>query len=488
LKDFTKSISWALPNVVLEEQSQWRKEGEMDITRKLVDFCQGINYGDLPSEVIDRTKYLALDYLGVASRGSIEESTKPMYGMVEDLGLDPKGGVIIGTGMRAPYQYAALANGTSAHSLELDDVHNEASLHPGVAVFPAAFAASEMVGAGGKKFIEGAVAGYEVTVRLGKALTPSGHYGRGFHPTGTCGVFGAAVTASKILGLDDAQMVSAMGIAGSQAAGSMEFLAEGAWTKRFHPGWAAHSGLIAAFLAKRGFKGPSTILEGRDGFLHGYSGSSDPGKILEGLGDSYHVVTTSIKPHACCRYKQAPIDSILEIMGKNRLKSDEVERVTLGILKTGFPIVVTPEESKYNPRSVVDAQFSMPFGAAVAVLYGKASLDEYTLEKLNSPRVREMMQKVSCVEDPGLDKVYPKQWPATAEIATRDGKSYSAKIDHPKGDPENPLAREELIDKVSGLASHIYSAAHLNEIIGRTRHLDRETDLREFTPLLMRDV
>lgn len=460
----------------------------MHITRKLVDFCQSITYGDLSPEVVDRTKYLALDYLGVASRGSIVESTKAMYAMVEDLGLDPKGGVIIGTGMRAPYQYAALANGTSAHSLELDDVHNEASLHPGVAVFPAAFAACEMVGADGKKFIEGAVAGYEVTVRLGKALTPTGHYAQGFHPTGTCGVFGAAVAASKILRLDEGQMGSSMGIAGSQAAGSMEFLADGAWTKRFHAGWAAHSGLIAALLAKKGFKGPSTILEGRNGFLHGYSASSDPSRVLEGLGDSYHVVTTSIKPHACCRYKQAPIDGVLEIMAKNRLKPDEVEKVTLGILKTGFPIIVTPEESKYNPRSVVDAQFSMPFGAAVAMLYGKATLDEYTLDKLNSPRVREMMNKVSCVEDPELDKVYPKQWPATAEIMTRDGNSYSAKIDYPKGDPENPLTWDELIDKVNSLASSVYSASHLNEIIQRTRHLDKETDLRKFTPLLLRDI
>ena len=460
----------------------------MEITRGLVDFCHGLNYGDLASEVIERTKYLTLDYLGVASRGSIVESTRAMYGMVEDLGLDPKGGVIIGTGMRAPYQYAALANGTSAHSLELDDVHNEASLHPGVAVFPAAFATCEMTGADGKKCIEAVVAGYEVTVRLGKALTPSGHYAQGFHPTGTCGVFGAAVAASKILGLDEGQMLSSMGIAGSQAAGSMEFLRDGTWTKRFHPGWAAHSRLIAALLAKRGFIGPSTILEGRNGFLHGYSKSSDASKILEGLGDSYHVLTTSIKPHACCRYKQAPIDGVLQIMEENRLKPDEVEKVTLGILKTGFPIIVTPEESKYNPLSVVDAQFSMPFGAAIAVLYGKASLDEYTLEKINAPRVREMMNKVSCVEDPELDKVYPKQWPATAEIVTRDGKSYSAKVDYPKGDPENPLSWDELIDKVNELASSIYSVPHLREIIQRTRHLEEETDLGKFTPLLLKDI
>lgn len=461
---------------------------EMDITRKLVDFCQSVKRGDLPEEVIDRTKYLTLDFLGVASRGSMVESTKAMYGLVEDLGLDPQGGVIIGTGMRASYQYAALANGTSAHSLELDDVNNEASLHPGVAVFPAVFAACEMVGADGKKFIEGAVVGYEVTVRLGKALTPSAHYAQGFHPTGTCGVFGAAVAASKILGLDEGQMLNMMGIVGSQAAGSMEFLADGAWTKRMHPGWAAHSGIIAALLAKKGFKGPSTILEGRNGFLHAYSASSDPSEVLEGLAESYQILRTSIKPHACCRYKQAPIDGILRIMEQNRLKPDEVEKVTLGILKTGFPIIVRPEELKYNPRSVVDAQFSMPFGAAVAILHGKASLDEYTPDKMNSPQVKAMMDKITCVENPELEKVFPKQWPATVEILTREGKSYSAKVDYPKGDPENPLTWEELIEKFNDISSPIYPASRRDEIIRRTRQLDEETDLRKFTSLLLRDI
>jgi len=268
----------------------------------------------------------------------------------------------------------------------------------------------------------------------------------------------------------------------------MEFLADGAWTKRLHPGWAAHSGIVAALLAKKGFKGPSSILEGKDGFLHAYSPSSDPSEVLEGLAESYQILRTSIKPHACCRYKQAPIDGILRIMEQNRLKADEVEKVTLGILKTGFPIIVTPEELKYNPRSVVDAQFSMPFGAAVAILYGKASLDEYTLDKVNSPRVKEMMDKVSCVENPELDEVYPKQWPAAVEIVTRDGKSYSAKVDYPKGDPENPLTWDELIDKANDLTSPIYSASRRNEIIQRTRQLNEETDLRKFAPLLLRNI
>ena len=460
----------------------------MEITKRLAKFCAELRFDRLPAEVVDRAKYFALDFVGVAARGSLENSTKAMYQFIKSLGPTTKGGVIIGTKMRTPYHYAALANGTSSHSLELDDVNNEASLHPGVAIFPAAFAACEMANKNGKRLIEGVVLGYDVMIRLGKALGPREHYSRGFHPTGTCGTFGATATAAKILGLNEAQMVNAFGIDGSQAAGSMEFLTQGVWTKRMHPGWAAHNGIIASLLAKKGFKGPSTIIEGRNGFLHAYSGHAEPHKVLEGIGSSFEIMRTSIKPHACCRYKQPPIDGILKIMRENRLKPDDVEEVTLGILKAGFPIIVTPKELKYNPQSMVDAQFSMPFGAAIALLYGEASLNQYREKIIHSSEVKGMMKRVQCVENPELEKVYPKQWPATVDIKIKDGRMFSTRIDYPKGDPENPLSWEELIDKAKVLTSRIYSATRLHRIVQRTRQLDEEGDLRKFTPLLLRDV
>jgi 2-methylcitrate dehydratase PrpD len=403
------------------------------------------------------------------------------------MGPTTKGGVIIGTKMRAPYHYAALANGTSSHSLEMDDVNNEASLHPGVAIFPAALAACEMAGKNGKRFIEGVVLGYDVVVRLGKALGPREHYGRGFHPTGTCGTFGATATVAKIIGLNEAQMIDAFGIAGSQAAGSMEFLAQGAWTKRMHPGWAAHNGMIASLLAKKGFKGPSTILEGRNGFLHAYSLKADPSKVLEGIGSSFEIMHTSIKPHACCRYMQPPIDGILKIMRENQLKPKEIDEITLGILKAGFPIIVNPEELKYNPQCIVDAQFSMPFGAAVAVLYGKASLSQFQEKVIQALEVKKMMKRVRLVEDPELEKVYPKQWPATADIKTKDGGKFSTRIDYPKGDPENPLSWDELIAKFNGLTSSIYSKVRREKFIDQIRKIESAGNLKQWTSILLRD-
>jgi len=459
----------------------------MEITKRLAKFCDELRFDRLPPEVVDRAKYFALDFVGVAARGSLEDSTKSMYQFVKEMGPTSKGGVIIGTKMHAQHHYSALANGTSSHSLEIDDVNNEASLHPGVAVFPAAFAACEMANKNGKRFIEGVVLGYDVMIRLGKALGPREHYSRGFHPTGTCGTFGATAAVAKILGLNETQMVNAFGIAGSQAAGSMEFLAQGAWTKRMHPGWAAHNGIIASLLAKKGFKGPSTILEGRDGFLHAYSLKADANKVLEGIGSSFEIMHTSIKPHACCRYMQPPIDGILKIMKENQIKAEEVENVTLGILKAGFPIIVTPQEMKYNPKSVVDAQFSMPFGAAVAVLYGEASLNQFREKIIQSPEVKQMMDRVRCVEDPELEKVYPKQWPATAEIETKDGKTFSTRIDYPKGDPENPLSWDELIGKFNGLTSSIYSKARREKFIDQIRKIESVGNLKQWTSILLRD-
>jgi 2-methylcitrate dehydratase PrpD len=456
----------------------------MGITKELVEFCASVKYENLPQEIVNKVKYHCLDFLGIAVHGSLVESSQTVYRLVKDIGISPEAAVIIGTDMRAAPQYAALANGTSAHSLELDDLHNESSLHPGVAVFPAALAASELSDCGGKRFIEAVTVGYEVMTRLGKALNPANHYARGFHPTGTCGVFGAAAAAAKILKLDQEQTINVLGIAGSQAAGSMEFLTDGSWSKRLHAGWAAHNGLITTLLAERGFKGPATIIEGRFGFLHAYSDGADPDKVLADLRKPFEIMKTSIKPHACCRYKQGPIDGILSIIRENNLKPEEVKQVTLGILKAGFPIVAEPKELKYNPKTLVDAQFSMPFGAAVAILYGRASLSEYTQENIESARIKEMMGRVSCVEDLELEIVFPRQWPASVELVTEDGRRYSIRIDHPKGDPENPLAWEELLSKFDDLTSSIYPAERRKEIVTRVQALEQAQSMREFCQLV----
>ena len=459
----------------------------MNETTELVKKCVDLNYGDLPEPVIEQAKYLLLDYIGVAARGATSESGRMVQQMVAGLETGPHGGVVIGTDLTASPPNAALANGIAAHSIEMDDVVNEASLHPAVTVMTAALAAGGMVESTGKQLVEAIVAGYEVVVRLGIGLDPSAHYRRGFHPTGTCGTLGAAITAAKMLKLNPEEMKNALGIAGSQAAGSMEFLTDGSLTKRFHGGWAAHSGLMAALLAREGFSGPGTIVEGEFGFLHAYSGRPQPERILENWGQPFQVMKTSIKPHACCRYKQGSIDGILKIMRENNLSPAEVESVTLGILKTGFPIVARPKEIKLNPKTIVDAQFSMPFGAAVAILYGKASLEEYTLEKMRSPEVQKVMARIHCVTFEELDKEYPRKWPALVTIKTVAGKEFLAKVDYPKGDPENPLSPDEWIQKFIDLTEPVFSAEKRKYLVEKVLALEKEDSLGDIFRQLLKN-
>src|SRR5690242_7255349 len=223
------------------------------LARRLAATVAAIGREPLPAEVGARAALLLRDWLGVTLGGAgAESSVAVRRGLAA---LYPGGaGTVVGTRERFPAPQAALANGAAAHALEMDDTHNGGSIHLGATMFSAALAAAELRDASGETVLRAAVAGYEVAARLAMALDPAAHYRRGFHPTGTCGAFGAAAAAGVVFGLDARGVAAALGIAGSQAAGSMEFLANGAWTKRLHPGWAALAGLHAAALARAGFR------------------------------------------------------------------------------------------------------------------------------------------------------------------------------------------------------------------------------------------
>jgi 2-methylcitrate dehydratase PrpD len=458
-------------------------KNEYGITETLAKFAAGLTYEDLSPEVVDWFKYLCLDFAGVTLNGSTTDSARTVVKAVEEVGRSGPS-VIVGTDKRVLPEYASMANGVAFHSLEMDDVNNEASLHPGVVAYPTALAMADIAPVSGKDFITAVVAGYDVMVRLGRALNPAEHYARGFHPTGTCGAFGAAAVAARLLRLEGEPFVHAMGIAGSQTAGSMEFLAQGAWTKRLHPGWASHSGIWAALLARSGYSGPTTILEGRDGFLQAYSGNPDPSLVLKDLGETYQVTRTSIKPHACCRYIQGPIDCLLDLRQNNGIVPADVATVRVGVLSAGMKIISEPIEAKRNPKSVVDMQFSMPFGAAVALTHGRASLEEYKDGMPENPQIKHVMERVQCVTDPKLDATFPQSWPAWAEVVTTDGRTLRSELTYPKGDPENPVTWGEMRDKFKLLSTPVINSSRQDKIIAAIDSIDQLDDVRQFASLL----
>jgi 2-methylcitrate dehydratase PrpD len=359
-----------------------------------------------------------------------------------------------------------LANGSAAHGIEQDDTHSGGSIHLGATMYSAALALAEtMPDTQMDEFLTAVIAGYEATARIAMAVQPKEHYALGFHPTQTCGVFGAAITSAKLLGLTAEQTRAAVGIAGSMAAGSMEFLAEGAWTKRIHPGLAAQNGIQAALLAAEGFSGPLHILEGRDGFLHGYSRNAVPERLTADLGKSFEILHTAVKPHTCCRYMQGPIDAILAIMREHDLQAGQIHRIEVAVLEAGWGIVAEPRDKKYNPESVVDAQFSMPFGAAIAAMEGAAGLDQFTVEKVRSPKIRELMNKVVLVKDARIEETFPKEWPARVAIDVDNSQRYEKFVRYPKGDPENPLTWDEMTAKFRALAGAVLSTDRCEEIL-----------------------
>ncbi len=436
-----------------------------EYTRELVEFLHPLQASDLSAEVLDRAHYFLLDYLACAIRGSREDSAAAVQRMVQRIGANGCS-TVIGTRIRTIPPLAAMANGAAAHGIEMDDTHSGGSIHLGATMYSAALALTEaMPETSSDTFLAAVVAGFEAAARIAMAVQPKEHYALGFHMTPTCGVFGAAITSAKLLGLTMEQTLAAVGIAGSMAAGSMEFLADGAWTKRIHPGLAAQNGIHAALLAAEGFTGPLRILEGRDGFLHGYSRNPVPGRLTDNLGESFAILHTSVKPHACCRYMQGPIDAVLAIMREHNLQAGGIRSIEIAVLEAGWGLVAEPTDKKYNPESVVDAQFSMPFGAAVAAMDGAAGLDQFTLKKVRSPKLRELIAKVALVKDPRIEDTFPQEWPARVTIEVENGQRYEKFVRYPKGDPENPLSWDEMKAKFRALAGTVLSAERCDEII-----------------------
>ncbi len=446
------------------------------ITNELAEFIAGISYEYLPAAVQELTKALALDLTGIMMRARYEaESTPAMIATAARLGYAGGACTVIGDADGYTPAGAAMLNGTLAHSLDFDDTHAPGSLHPSAPIVPAAFAAAEMMNADGKAVIAAIVAGYEVQIRLSLALNPAAHYDRGFHPTATCGAFGAAAAAGRLLGLTAQGHVEAFGIVLSMAAGSMQFLVNGAWTKRSHVGHAAMCGLTAATLASEGYKGASEALEGKWGFLHAYAPAADAAKVVDGLGQRWETLKIAVKPYPSCRYSHAAIDGLLALKSEHKLKAEEVQEVMVGLPEPGWKIIGNPEPAKQSPLSVVDGQFSMAFCAAVALRTGHFVWDDYA-RHLTDPATLALCKKIRTRIDPRAQADFPAEMSAAVCIKTARG-TFETYVQVPKGEPANFLSPAELRGKFDGLVAPYLSAHQGDELAGALLALDAARDI-----------
>ena len=423
-------------------------------TLTLARFVSALELRDLPAPVQARAKALALDLLGSAARARAEaDSTPAILAALAATGLDAPGpATVMGDprGWTAPA--AALLNGALGHSLDFDDTHAESSLHPSAPVVPAALAAAELTGAGGAAALAGIVAGYEVCCRLGLALDPTAHYARGFHPTATAGTFGAAAAAARVFALDAERTAAAFGVAGSQAAGSLQFLQNGAWNKRWQVGAAAMNGLMAAALAREGFVGAAEPIEGRHGLLQGYSDGARPDRAVEGLGEDWETLKVAVKPYPCCRYAHAALDGLIELRTRHGLGAADIEAVEIGLHRNGVVLVGEPTAAKRRPRNVVEGQFSMPFAAALVLDQGRFGWDDYG--RLGEPGLEALCDRVAVTADPQVEAMSPHPFGARVTLQTRRGR-FEQRVADPSGEPASFPDEAALAGKFLALAGPV---------------------------------
>lgn len=403
-------------------------------TATLAAYVAELKFDDIPQDVLARAKCLTLDYLGSTIRARSEaESTPALLGMLQALSLDGAGhSTVFGDSKTWTPAVAALLNGALGHSLDFDDTHADSSLHPSAPVVPAAFAVGEMVGASGKDVLTAIVAGYEVCCRLGNALDPTSHYARGFHPTATAGTYGAAAAAGKLFGLSQDQLISAFGVSGSQAAGSLQFLVNGAWNKRYQVGAAAMNGVVAATLARNDFVGATESVEGKHGLLTGYTDTPHPDKAVADLGSVYETMKIGVKPYPSCRYTHAAIDALIAMRREHNLTPDQIQRVEIGLHRNGITLT-GDAATKRHPTSIVGGQFSMYFTGALALDQGRFGWDDY--KRLGDEAIGALADRFDVVQDERLEgKRHP--FGARVSIHTEDGVHERIYAD-PSGEPDS---------------------------------------------------
>ena len=444
-----------------------------DITMRLAQFIATLEYRDLDLAVTNATKEVILDTLGACYAGI---PTDPGSRLLEyATTFDGDAATIVGRSDSSIAHMAALANGTTAHALDVDDGHREASAHPGSAVIPTALALSEKHDVNGKALVTAVAAGYEAMVLTAVAVQTS-HRERGFHATATTGCFGATAAASSVLDLDSSETAHALGLGGTQAGGLFEFLEEGSMAKRFHPGRAAMAGVVAAELVSRGFDGPDTILEGDDGFAAAFADEYDFSRFDQ-LGNPFAVTESYLKPYPCCRHIHGPIDVVLD------LRAEGVDPSTIASISVETYRSAAHHDNK-RIDNLLDAQMSLPYGVAVAFITGDASLDAFVPANAERDDVAHLMQRVSVCVTEEMEAKYPETRPATVIVETENGKRYERLVEYPHGTTESPLTSEEVSAKFRDLSSTSLNRAEQNAVIKAVLQLETKPSVSELTTLL----
>jgi len=446
---------------------------------KLVGHVSRVNFEDLPPEVVEYCKLLIMDSFGVTFPGFSAPGCSEIVELTRRWG--GSGSTVLIHGNEAAPPFAALANSTMMHALDFDDTLDASALHTFVTVLPAGLATAEYRGeVDGKALITALVLGVDMICRVSLGIRRPLSWIR----TSTCGSFGAAVTAGKILRLDHEKLTNTLGLAYSQTSGNAQGLVEGRLVKRMQPGFAARSGLISAFLAHSGITGSHNFLEGPYGFYNLYErGEYDAGPVVEKLGEHYTLLDLSLKPYPCCRMTHAAIDAALELRNGIDDPAQDIEEIQVSASKMVKDMVGKPFVIGTDPQ--VDAQFSIPYTVSAALLNGDVFLKDFEMEAIMNENISALAKRVKVTPDPNLpdkDILHAKM-----TIRMKNGQNHEASINAPLGNPARPLTlshAKEKFRKCLAQSDVEFDDGRTNELLSMIEELEYVQDVSRLTKLM----
>jgi len=456
----------------------------LELTEKIAKYAADLKFKELPESVVRMAKLTFLDFIGAVLAGSSVSEYQPLVDIFKSVNGKRESTILV-QGEKAPVPFAALLNSTFGHALALDDIHDLAVIHPSTCTVPAALAIAELEEASGRDLITAYVVGCDIMCRISLARKLP-HVTTGWVNTPVIGVFGAAVSAGKILGLSEERMVNALGIAYGGASGNIQV--SRAPGRALMIGRSVENGVLAALLAKRGYLGPRAVLEGPYGFFNVYQrGQYDPKALVRELGEQFESINLSFKLYPSCRFTHTGIDAMLKAVNEYSIKPWDVDYIEADVNTITHSVVCDPPELKYLPKKPVDAQFSLPYTLACALVQKDVFIDAFTEKAIKRADVLAASRKIKTKNDPELDRIGREFSPMVLKIFMKNLEKHVVRLGFPRGHPRNPITKKELYTKIrkcSKYAAKPISNEKITELIKVIEDLDKLKNLTELIEIL----
>ena len=443
------------------------------VSETLAGFALDTRFDELPRDVIEKTKLLVLDGVGLMLAAADEEFAK---GVVRAISPFDAGGrcTVVGSPTLFSPIHAPLVNGMLIHAYDFDDTHHPLVIHNESVVLPVALAIGEHLRSSGAEFVAACAIGFETSLRVARGTEVNSIHRRGFHPTAVCGVFGGAAAAGRLLGLDSEHLVAAIGLAGAQGSGNMEWQSDGSWSKRFQPGWSAHASVMATLIAREGFTSPRTAIEGPRGFWATHVGEEnfEAERALDGIGSDWELNRTEFKPYPCGGVLQAMVRACVEIHRTSGFDPEQIEDVECRVRWNQHGV---ERVNSSTPSGDYGAHFSVPFIAGNALVRGRLALVDFEGANLRDPAVAAVSERVRLVDDPLSGR--PKYASGEVEVRMRDGRIFNNRQHIHPGHVDNPVTSEEVVEKYMLNAERSVSNERGGALAERILKLENEPNL-----------